>query len=117
MTAKLTVGQPIWYTDGYSFRRTEPTLRQSTITAVGRKWATFNGGRDRFNIATFFVDGYNGRSSKVYLTEAEYYYEIAVNEEWQKLRTATQYYPPKGVTVENIRTARRLLGIEGEEPK
>lgn len=102
----------------------KPTNRRSsftsTITKVGRLYATLSGDRYRMRLSDWRIDG-EGRSSPgtCYPSEAYYNEKIALITAWNKFSRTIMYTTvPDGATVETIEQAAKLLGVKlpsGEE--
>ena len=108
----LVVGQKLWFVpDG---RLGRP--RETTVTKVGRKWATLDTwGKMRINVETLEVDGRGYMSpGQCYLSRADWTAAMALAEAWQSLwREMHQLTAAaEGVTVADIKAARKLLRID-----
>ena len=84
------------------------------ITKIGRIWATLENSNDRFDITTWRLDGGKYSSPGVcYPSEHEYISQQALNNAWWELRKKLQYQSMShDVTLEKVRQAAALLGIE-----
>ena len=115
-THSLKVGQELWCVP----ERGNP--HSVTITAIGRKWATLDGGRNRVDVTTLRIDGRGYHTtSRCYLRESDYTESVKVRKTWEAFERSIRFIltPKVGVTVENIREAARLLGVplaEDEAP-
>lgn len=106
-TTKYKVGQTLYF--AHSDRRNGPP-HEVTITKVGRKWLHLSDNRC-VDIETLIEKSEYGNPGKCYESKDHYESLIERNLAWSQLRAsfASRYEPPKGVTVENIKQARRLL--------
>lgn len=92
------------------------TLRTTTATIVkvGRKWATLNGCIGRFDITTWRLDGGNYSSpGTCYPSEQEYLAQQELIKSWSEFKKKVHcMWLHHSVTVEKIRQAAELLGME-----
>ena len=113
----LKVGQKLWMV--VSLNRTEEY--EVEVVKIGRKWATLSGryGRvDRVDIETLQVDSGQYTSYKsVYLSRDDYLNEVALNKAWKSLSRffSNHNNRPAKATVESIKQAKELLGIQDKE--
>jgi hypothetical protein len=106
MTVKL--GQKLWFVPtGRSY-----AAREITIEKVGRRWAYFDNGSKRCDVATLVVDAH-GYAAPGALFESEEIYKANISREiaFSSLRQRLGYRPEQGVSEQDIRQAARLLGI------
>ena len=105
----ITVGQRLWFVYE-DHRRGEP--REITVIKVGRKWAQLSN-YYRIDINTMVVDGGVYPSpGKCYESQKHYEYCCAANKLWDATRNGMRYVVPVGVTLNDIKQARKLLGLE-----
>lgn len=106
MTA-LVVGQKL-----YRFGR--DSVREYTVTKIGRKWATLIYG-DRCTIDGLILDQGRMRHPRLYVSEEAYKAEHAVQEAWHAFKNeiGRNHIPPADITVEAINQARALLMLDG----
>ena len=103
----LTVGQKLWCVP--SQRRGSP--HEVTVEKVGRKWANI-GYRDRIDIETLRIDGGEYSSpGTCYVSKQAYEDEIKLGQAWEAFRRSIDYSTPKGITIERIQEAQKILGI------
>jgi hypothetical protein len=108
---KFTIGQTV-YKIRPSHDVTAPAIvTPLTITRIGRKWV--EAGEYRFDLNTLQIDGGGYNHGHVYLSPEEYETEQAIRRAWGEFTRKLQWGPPpKGVTLEAIEQAAKLL-----EPK
>lgn len=104
----LTVGQKLWCVP--SQRRGSP--HEVTVEKVGRKWA-YIGYSDRIDVETLVMDGGQYSSpGTCYVSQKAYKDEIKLIQIWNAFRRLVDHHHiPKGITVERIQEAQKILGI------
>lgn len=106
----LVVGQKLWFVP-YSRRDAE---REVTVEKVGRKWATTERGL-RLDLVTLVADAGGFTSpGRAYLDRAAYEAEVERQKAWQTLvcQLRHSFATPRDVSIEAIREAARLLGVQ-----
>ena len=107
-TTDLSVGQKLWFVPDRHFGQP----REVTVLKIGRKWAAISERGDRIDIETLVVDG-KGYSSpgRCYRSREGYETIAAANAAWDALMRDLRntYQRPRGLTVEDIEQARRIL--------
>jgi hypothetical protein len=107
----LQVGQSLWYVP--SNRR--DSERPVTVQKIGNRWAAI-GYSLRIDLETLRADGGNYSSpGRCYLSEQDWTATKLADKEWNDLRSKMTWNVPSGVTLENIKAARKLLGCEANE--
>lgn len=104
----LTPGMALWYVEDGG------RARSVTVETVGRKWATLvECPRERVEVATGDVceRGY-GRRGQVWLTRLAHEEDRYLRARWRDLAREVSGPMPKGMTLETINNARRLLKLE-----
>jgi hypothetical protein len=82
-----------------------------TITAVGRKWVTLSN-QLRFDRATLLIDDRPFSSpGRIYRSRDEYNTAVAIKDAWVGLVRALGYEPVAGVTLADLKAARKLLRV------
>jgi len=113
MDNKLFVGQKLWFVPNYHYAGTP---REVTIVKIGRKWAHLSGWRnERIDIETLEMDGSKYSSpGQCYLNRADYGNQVKIETAWRHLHEniGRVRCPPKGMTIERILEAQKLLGLE-----
>lgn len=112
----FTVGQSVVAV--YSLNRKTPEIRPSTVTAIGRKWVTFEYGdqyryTDRFDPEDMRIAAGNFSSpGRAYLSVEDYEAETALSAAWSAVKWAMHgaYRRPDGMTAE--RMAEFLKGFD-----
>lgn len=104
----LQVGQKLWLVP----TNRGGNAREVTVQAIGRKWAQMEHGL-RVNMSTLAVDGGQYTSpGQCYLSETDYNDLRALHAAWTTLRDQMGYTPNLGVTINDIFTARKFLGLD-----
>ena len=102
-TPRFTVGQTLWRVSRHSGR-------PCTVTKIGRKWATLDGG-ERIDIKTMELEGYDFSFTRIFLSEAHYLRELDDRNTWVAFYDALKRWQPPA-DAQTIRQAAALLGIE-----
>jgi hypothetical protein len=102
----FTVGEALYYVTNNMIRRGNPEY--VTISKVGRKWLYCDG--MRIDKETLVVDGHGYSSpGKCWLSQDEYEQHCLVIKAWDNFKILINHRPPRGVSVEDIQEATRLL--------
>ena len=85
-----------------------------TITKIGRKWAELGLYNYRMDMTTWRLDGGGYLSpGTCYPSEQTYIEEVELSRMWDSfVSNLSRWYPPSSVTVEAIKQAEKLLGLE-----
>lgn len=111
MAYDLEVGQELWYVPSYRGGEGHPVK----IQRVARKWAYLEGSYrpERISIDTLTVDGGEYSSpGQCYISKEVYEQQQEIKKEWADLVRRLSHIPNQNVTIEDIRQARRLLGVD-----
>ena len=113
---KLEVGQKLWFVSRYSWSRmTEVKGYSVTITKVGRKYAHLDN-RNRIFLDNLVVDGGQYSSpGECHLSEQDYLATIERQREISEFRKLMTSMSFKNITLEQIRTANEVLGVQDEK--
>lgn len=84
------------------------------IVKVGRKWVTLDKRDSRFNIENWIVDsGQHNLQGRCYPNKQAYIEEMELSRMLDSfVSRLSRYHTPKSVTVEAIKQAEKLLGLE-----
>ena len=106
---KFKVGQKLFYV--HSSRR-QAVGHETEVVKLGRKWTYLSNG-ERVD-ADGLADGKDYSSpGTAYLSEEKYRESVDAHEQWIIFKRLSQsYYPPGGITAQDIRSAMALLRLE-----
>lgn len=112
---RLLVGQVVFLKLRDRYRRGSELL-ESKVTAVGRKWVQFDGGRWRAEKGSLYLDGGQYSSpGEIFLSEAHHHEVAVLGGAWtvfkRQVESSKWGSAPAGVTVEDIDAARKLLRL------
>jgi hypothetical protein len=109
-TAKLVVGQRVWYVPTEARRG---TAHEAEVTKVGSKWAELTSVRDRIDVKTLKAEAaLTGLSAgKCYLSQADHEADLLLRARWSEFskKVEDKWQPPEGMTVERIEQAQQIL--------
>lgn len=109
--ADYQVGQQLYFVPAH-----KPShARLIEIEKVGRKWLT--AGRFKIDRETLEVDGgFYSSPGRCWLSQGDYEAAYRLALAWEQFKLHLQNIPrPTGLTLDKIREARRVLGLESEE--
>jgi len=108
----FTIGQKVWVSTAQGGRR-DLSLKEATITKVGRKWVDLNPHYlGRFDCSTMQLDGGRyGSPGQVYLSPEAFHTEVLTQRLWSELARRITIYSPEGMTIDKIRQVAALLNI------
>jgi len=108
---KLVENQVLWFVGTGNYARTRGFVK---VESVGRKWAEISGvKRCRISVDTLVADAAGFSSpGRCYLSQEDWLAEEGPKVAWQSLRSQMTIACPAGVTLEDILTASKLLGME-----
>lgn len=91
----------------------EPFMSEAAVQSVARKWVYLNKALGRMHKDTWEIDGAGYNSpGRCYLSHEHYEAEMRANRLWAELNRKIRYWRPPGVTIEQIRSAAAVLGVE-----
>lgn len=114
---ELQVGQRLWYRPHAEAARDQEGWVE--VTGLGRRWHTLSTGL-RINARTLEIDGGTGYSpGRCWLSKEACEAQHLLEDLWSEIRVELwcTHDHPKGMTVERIEEAARLLGIKLRLPK
>lgn len=87
-------------------------LSEQTITKIGNKWITLGNG-DRFCPERMQLDGKGyGFTDKVWTSISEFTDSLTINQMWKEFRAKLTHDAPKGLSVNDLKSAAGFLGIQ-----
>lgn len=104
----LTVGQNLWWVP-QNGRHSSPG--NVTVVRVARKYAYLDNGYRIYNDSLMADGGQYSAPGYCYLSQEAYEHTQALNSAWSDLQRDVRYMREPGVTLEQIKEARRLLGL------
>lgn len=102
---KYEVGQQVWFVPGVQ----DAAAKWLTVTAVGRKWAKLSNGMRVPLRSRHVVDGFPGT---LFESPEEYEEIVLVANAWHKFKRIVSGRYRANVSLEAIREAAKLLGVE-----
>ena len=110
---KLEVGQKLWFSaPRYS------TSKHVEITKIGREYVYVGNSGDRFKVSDDrmrICGPHQNNYGQCYLSKDEFDTEVATEKLWSNFRNSLSHLRPRGCTIDNIREAAHMLGIELKE--
>ena len=110
---KFEVGQKVVVV--FNERRNE-RIEEFEVTKIGRVWAQISAGgayEYRFNLESLLIDGGQYMSpGRIYLSREEYETEKATEGVWKVFRECVDRTWKPEISVEKIREAAKILGID-----
>jgi len=112
MKAKMTVGQPIWYRSISNRHGADISLKETTVSKIGKKYFEVNDIGERFFIDTLEHDAGNYLASiAVYLSKVDYEEEVERKNIFDQLFRMFGNYSHPNIELSKL---RRIIAIINE---
>lgn len=108
-TTDFSLGQKLCWVSS----RNDKAISEVTVTKVAKKWVYVDDSGDRFDPETMLADGgIYSSPAKIHLSKEDYLARKEIDSEYSKLYYDMQgNMKAKNITLQNIRDARKLLGL------